>query len=127
MAFWKRFRLYLFGFGLGLLFVYGVFGDRDVTSWLPERKILTAIDSSQVSITKRALCQLNCNGFSENDIPSLMDAADIDFGESETQREPCPIYNITTQEGKYFMKWEVCEADEKVKLLLFEAGGKCAC
>lgn len=117
----------MFGFGLGLLFVYGVFGERDVTYWLPERKILTAIDSSQVSISKTALCQLDCNGFSEKDIPGLMKDADINFSESETRKKPCPVYHITTHNEKYFMIWEVCEPEEKVELLSFDAGKRCSC
>lgn len=127
MGFWRRLRIYLIGFGLGLLIVYGIFGDRDLTKWTPERKILIAIDSSEVSISERALCQLNCHGFSERDIPDLMRDADIDFSESNTAKEPCPIYNISSQEEKYHMLWEVCEREEKVLLLDFVSDQSCAC
>lgn len=127
MSFWRRFRLYLFGIGLGLLFVYAVFGDRDVTAWVPERKILRAIDSSEVTISPIALCQLQCNNLSKEDIPSLMTDADIDFWNSETSKKPCPLYQITTHKGKYFMIWEVCEKQEQVQLLSFEADVECDC
>ena len=127
MGFWRRFRVFLFGVGLGLLFVYAVFGDRDVTAWFPERKILRAIDSSEVTITERAFCQLRCNNFPEEDLSNLLQGADIDFWNSDTRRKPCPHYHITSEDEKVFMIWEVCEKQKTAELLLFKTDKNCGC
>lgn len=127
MKFWRRFKYYLIGFGLGLLLVYGIFGGRDLTTWTPEGRVLQAIDSSQVSISERALCQLECNSLSFADIQWIMEDADVDFSESSTRKKPCPLYHITAVDEKYFMIWEVCEKEEKVILHAFVSGNDCSC
>jgi len=128
--FWRRFKTYLIGFGLGLLIVYVIFGDRELNSWVPQKRILTAIDSSEVEISKRALCMMNCLKLEEEEWKNIQKNAKVDFSESNTRRKPCPIYRLhAPYQGKsYQLLWEVCEKREKVKLLnISEKGANCHC
>ena len=130
MTFWRRLRIYLVGFGLGLLIVYVFFKDRELNTWTPQSRVLTTIDSSAVTISKRARCQISCNNFEIEDWRKIHATASVDFSESSPQKEPCPIYRLNSvfEEMDYQLIWEVCENDEKVELLSFvKEGKKCDC
>lgn len=129
MGFWRRFRTYLVGVGLGLLLVYVFFGDRDFYSWTPEGRVLLAIDSSEVTISALAKCQLSCLQIDQDSLQRLMDNATVDFSESETSKKPCPIYKIKHigNEGVLNLEWEVCENKEKVKLMIVGSAKDCDC
>lgn len=129
MSFWRRFRTYLVGVGLGLVLVYVFFGDRDFYSWTPEGRVLLAIDSSQSSLSNLAICQLACLEINEDSLQRLMDDATVDFSESETQKDPCPVYTIKhiSNKGVLNLKWEVCESEQKVNLLMIKSTQNCDC
>ena len=130
MTFARRLRIYLIGVGLGLLIVYVFFKDRDLSGWTPQGRILTAIDSSQVEISERALCQFECIGMQQEQWRELHKVAKVNFPESSTQQKPCPIYHLKSEleNEKYTLIWEVCESLERVKLLaISKEGKKCNC
>lgn len=130
MTFWKRLRTYLIGVGLGLLIVYFIFGDRDLNSWTPQSRILTAIDSSELSISERAKCQLACLKMQDEDWKKVQQEAKVNFSESNTKKKPCPIYQLESnfKDADYLLIWEVCERKEKVKLLsISKIGLNCSC
>jgi len=130
MTFWKRLRTYLVGVGLGLLIVYVFFKDRDLSGWTPQGRVLTTIDSSAVTLSDRAKCQLQCNNFELEDWRKVHATASVDFSESSTQKKPCPVYQLNSvfEEKNYQLIWEVCEEAEKVELLSFvKEGTKCDC
>ena len=130
MKFWRRLKIYLIGFGLGLIIVYIIFGKRDLDAWMPQQRVLSLIDSVEISLSKKASCQLNCLGMEPAMLDELREVADVDFSESHVRKKPCPIYHLNSKyEGKnYLMIWEVCEKDGRASLhSLQEEGRKCTC
>lgn len=130
MTFWRRFRLYLVGVGLGLLLVFIFFGSRDLTAWFPEGRVLTTIDSSSQSYSERALCQLKCLSLDTKSFQNIQAVASVDFSESNTRKKPCPVYTLNSEfeDRKYQMIWKVCENEEEVELLsLIKIGQACNC
>ena len=130
MTFWRRFRTYLIGVGLGCLIVYVIFGDRDLNTWTPEKRIMTTIDSSIVSISSRAACQLKCLGLEDKKWVEIQQSSNVNFSESNTQKNPCPVYRLEyiSDKDDYTMMWEVCENDERVEMLSVTKEGKsCNC
>lgn len=130
MGFWRRFRLFLVGVGLGLILVMVFFGSRDWTSWTPESRVLTAIDSSTVSISERAACQMACLQISDEELIELKETSSVNFKESNVKAKPCPVYRLDSKskERDYQLIWEVCEGKEKVKLLsVIKIGKSCNC
>ncbi|MBL4708350.1 MAG: hypothetical protein JKY48_07940 [Flavobacteriales bacterium] len=119
MTFWKRLRTYLIGVGLGLLMVYVFFKDRDLGGWTPQGRVLTTIDSSAVTLSDRALCQLNCYQIPKEEWRMIHNVADVNFSESNVRKKPCPVYRLESnyREEDYILIWEVCENAEKVELL----------
>ncbi|MAY84703.1 MAG: hypothetical protein CMP59_11265 [Flavobacteriales bacterium] len=128
MTFWRRFRLYLLGVGLGLLLVFIFFGQRDWTSWTPEGRVMMAIDSSAQSYSERAICQLKCLEVDSSMLFSIQESASVDFSESSPRKKPCPVYRLRSEyeEEQYVLIWKVCEKDEAVELLsIIQAGKVC--
>ena len=119
MTFWKRLRTYLVGVGLGLLIVYIIFGDRDLTAWTPQGRVLTTIDSSSQSYSDLALCQMQCLHISDSILFQIQDEANVDFSESDTRKKPCPEYKLYSafESNNYVLRWKVCEDQEEVELL----------
>lgn len=130
MTFWRRLRTYLIGVGLGLLIVYLIFGDRELNSWTPQKRVLTAIDSSEVTISERAICQLTCLKMNEADWKKVQQKASVNFSESSTKKKPCPVYKLESNylDSDFVLMWKVCEKDEKVDLLsITKKGADCKC
>ncbi len=132
MTFWKRLRTYLVGVGLGLVLVFIFFGDRDLTSWTPSGRILITIDSSEQMISPMAICQLECLDIDKSKLPEILDLADINYSESNTRKEPCPIYFLESKseysDTQLNLVWEVCEFEEKVKLIsITDPNESCEC
>lgn len=125
MTFWRRLKTYLIGVGLGLLIVYVFFKDRDLSGWTPQGRVLTTIDSSAVTISERAICQLTCYQLPQEEWRSIHAVASVNFSESSVQKKPCPVYHLesTYREEDYLLIWEVCEAAEMVELLSVKKKG----
>ena len=110
--------------------VYVFFGDRDLSAWTPEGRVLITIDSSALILSERAKCQIKCLELTDSSIYKIQEEADVNFSESSTRKEPCPIYKIesTWKEENYKLIWEVCENKEEVTLSsIMKEGKKCAC
>ena len=122
--------MYLLGVGLGLILVWIFFGQGDRPSWTPEGRVLLTIDSSQQIYSERALCQLNCLEIQEKDIEQIQDMAQVNFKESNTRKEPCPVYHLRSSYKEQDLKliWEVCKEEERVVLLSINSTAKsCDC
>ena len=60
--------------------VYVFFGDRDLSGWTPEGRVLIAIDSSALIISERAKCQMNCLALTDSAIYKIQEEADVNLG-----------------------------------------------
>ena len=130
MGFWRRFKLYLIGVGLGLIAVWIMFSQSERPSWTPEGRVLLFIDSSHQSYSERALCQLKCLDLDSAQLAQIQKQASVDFSESNTRKKPCPVYQLNSviENSKYRLSWEVCENEEEVELLAIQLEGRrCDC
>ena len=85
MNFKKRLLYYLSGFSLGLIIVFSILGVRGC-EWLPKTRIVTAINSTQLLVSKADLENIKCNTASDA-IFSLINNGEIDFKKSNTEYE----------------------------------------
>ncbi len=81
----QRIKYYLIGFGIGLILVIFIFGTRGC-EWLPNNRVLTSINSSQLYISNKNKCLLECNSSIEK-IFNLIEKGDVDFGSSNTKNK----------------------------------------
>jgi hypothetical protein len=129
MGFWKRFKFFAIGLSIGTLTVYVIFGTRDWTSWTPEGRVLITIKQAEFKATDLAECQIACIGLERDSISKrLIQGAQVNFKLSETQKKPCPIYDITIADAQLHYKLEMCERDSLVNLISIDkAGLECDC
>ncbi len=102
MPFLRRIKLYVIGFLLGSILVYGLFHNR-MPSWLPETIIKEELLQWPLQFTKHARCRMECRGISEAEITIILEEGDINFGKSKVRDKPCPSYAIegTTEDGQF--------------------------
>jgi hypothetical protein len=122
--------MYFVGVGIGLIAVYFFFGDRDLDNWTPQSRVMNGIDSAEVKISERALCQMSCLNLKANEIDSVRALAKVNFSESSPQKKPCPIYRLSSQwrTRDYQLFYELCEIEEKAELIsVIQIGKTCDC
>lgn len=100
MKFNKRLRLYLVGVGIGVLLSFIIFDGRGC-EWLPSNRVLDAIQNSKIVISERDKCIAECEGISADEIYSLIESGDVNFGESDVRVRN---YKITDGDLTLFIK-----------------------
>lgn len=130
---WRRIKLYLVGFGMGLLLCLILFRGRDLTGCTPTHRV-TALISASRSLTADSslLCKMKCEGFTLDDVRKAVLTGDVDFGRSEPRKEPAHEYFIRlTVKGKPLeMYFATNMQDSTVKLLSVNPplkGENCGC
>jgi len=123
-----RLKFYLFGFGLGSVLVWAtLYNGRDERpSWLPEGRVLEFLESTEIEISDKLKCEIECNGLPVNFMDSTFWAnANVDFKKSAVERKPCPEHYIesTITDGRkiavYIENCETCidcDAERTAKL-----------
>ena len=81
----SRIKYYLIGFGLGLILVIFIFGTRGC-EWLPNNRVLKSINSTQLYISKKNKCLIECNKSTEK-VFHLLENGDVDFSKSVTDKK----------------------------------------
>lgn len=96
MDFLRRLKFYGFGFGLGLMIVYAMFGTRSCTT-ANEMKI-QELTYQQLNLSDKALCKLKAlrkNGpLLKLELKQFM----VDYDKSEVHQEPCGMYYLVPKE-----------------------------
>jgi hypothetical protein len=105
MTWGRRIKLYLIGFGLGIFICWLMFfrnGGRDLSGWLPGSRVLKFIAlSKNIDADSSMRCKLKCEGITTDDIRKATIDGDVDFGKSQTDKEPYHEYDVKlTVKGK---------------------------
>jgi hypothetical protein len=128
---WKRrILLYLAGFGLGVVLLFMIFGEKVLTGWLPESRVRSLLQHAKsFQVDSIAACELRCNQQTIETLLAAIPTADLDLGKSLAQKNPCREYYLKLKpENKsidaYF---SVCPADSAVRLLHVYGEKNCSC
>jgi hypothetical protein len=99
----NRIRYYLFGLGIGLIFVYFMFGNRGC-SWLPGNRVKNMIGEKEIIVGDSVLAVMNCLDFSNEDVYEVLKSeGNVEFSKSITNERP-KIYHIEgTKENKIYI------------------------
>jgi hypothetical protein len=94
---WRRIKLYMIGFGLGIILCLILFRGRDLTACTPGRRVTMLISKSkELTADSMLLCKMKCEGISLDDVRSAILQGEVDFGRSQPQKEPAHEYFVTT-------------------------------
>ena len=108
----RRFFLYLFGVGLGVIVSIFFFGDRDIEfSYLPNARTIKHLRGQAFQFSEKALCQLNCISMTESSFEQVFydTDLDVDFTGSDVGGK-CRTYLIEVT-GEKFSKFKVDDCD----------------
>jgi hypothetical protein len=87
MKFSKRLKYFAIGFSIGLLFVFGLFKDREFKwAWLPGNRVTNFILSHPIKINQKKINLIDQNGKFSNEIYNTILNGDVDFSNSETKK-----------------------------------------
>lgn len=124
MAFLKRLGWYLVGLSIGLVFL--VFFLKKKTQdtglefcYLPNCRVLKDLRSKPMSLSDRALGQMEAEKLDSLSVKSFFRDGDVDFKKSDTRSEPCKTYHISNEIGEnvYLMQVKSCEGEVVVQTL----------
>jgi len=95
---WRRVRLYSFGFLIGLLGVYLMFGGRGCKSLTPGMlKLNDLAQHTKMQYSDTALCQMKCQQIDTVEVKESFTYGKVDTKKSQDFHVPHPLYNFTGQ------------------------------
>lgn len=112
MNFLKRLKFYGFGFGLGLLIVFSMFGTRSCVS--PNEQKMQELVFQNFSLSDKAKCKLKCLHISEYILKIELRHFEVNYDLSDVHKEPCGFYYIQPKkefESRYNYKLIINDCD----------------
>lgn len=99
----KRIRLFSLGIFLGVIIVFLMFGQRELScNIMPNNRVLTEVRTKKIELSDSVKSSLNSLGLKEKFIINeVFHEGVIDFQKSEARKEPCPEYFI------YYKNYEI--------------------
>lgn len=92
MTFKQRLRYYSFGLLLGVMIVYGMFGDRSCSS--PNEIKMYELASQDFSLSEKAVCKLKCLRKNVDLLKIELRHFEIDYDVSSPRKKPCGEYFV---------------------------------
>ena len=88
---------------IGTVFVVLFFGDRLnlFSSWLPNERVLVRLQQTELKMTEKAKCQMECLDIERKHIDELIKNGNIDFKNSKVHEKPL-IYIVEHSMEKVF-------------------------
>lgn len=92
MTFLGRLKFYGFGFGLGIMIVYAMFGTRSCTS--PNEMKMEELVFQHFKLSEKAQCKLNCLRKNELLLKIELRNFEVNYDLSSPRKTPCGEYFI---------------------------------
>ncbi|MDT0646631.1 hypothetical protein RM545_08010 [Zunongwangia sp. F260] len=107
-------RLGYYGFGLVLGIIILMFflgGKKASCDYSPTARVLKNIRIKERNFSEESLTFFSNNSIDTAVVSSILEKGNVDFGESDTDRETCKIYMVTgeTDSGELELEIENCE------------------
>jgi len=125
----QRFQRYFIGVVIGLGMVFFFFGNRSCTDWMPNKRVLKRLSETEMIITKKARCEMDCRGLVNEDLLHLLRTGDVSFKESDAQSEPL-IYKVKAEKSdglEYAMTFEARDSSSTLIVVGSELEIDCVC
>jgi hypothetical protein len=100
---WRRIRIYLVGFIIGLISVYFMFGQRGCKNLTPGMLKLDQIATKDsVRYSDTALCEMKCQNITRNEVLESFTYGKVDSKKSKDFNQRSPMFNFSglTQKGR---------------------------
>lgn len=115
----SRLKYYLIGFGMGLVFMFFIFGNR-ACSWLPENRVKNMIAEKEIIVGDSLADLMACQGVDNEDVYRFLNAdGDVDFSRSQTENEP-KEYLFTGKKGNEDLEIRFALFDDQAEVIAFD-------
>ncbi len=130
MNFWTRLRFYLFGFGLGLILVIAMFGNRSCTT--PNEIKVNELRAQYFQLSDKAKCKLRCLRINEFMLRLELRHFKVNYDVSDIHKKPCGDYYLEPKEGhesEYNYKLIVrdCDTISRIEDISLSSAISCTC
>lgn len=130
MTFKQRLRYFSFGLLLGIMIVYGMFGDRSCSS--PNEIKMYELASQDFELSELAKCKLHCMRKNIDLIKIELRHFEIDYELSAPRKKPCGEYFVQPKQahvGHYPYKILMldCDTITRIEDIQVNAGVRCPC
>lgn len=130
MEFQDRLKLYMFGFLIGLLLIYILFGSRTCTS-LSDIKV-TQLRNQAFKVSEKTSCQLQCLHKTPVQLKAELEFFRVNFDKSSPREKPCRIYYLEPKDRfKKFYPYHLiikdCNNTTYINYLIFQDNIVCQC
>jgi len=100
---WRRIRLYLLGFIMGLIAVYFIFGNRHLKELTPGMLKMDQLAGQPFHYSDTATCEMKCEHISPLDVKDAMTDAKVNSKKSRDFNQRYPMFNFTghTRHGRF--------------------------
>jgi len=117
MSFLRRLKLYGFGFLLGLLIVYMMFGTRSCVT--PNEQKMVELRYQYFELSEKAKCKLKCLQKTDLLLKIELRHFEVNYDLSTVRKEPCGEYYVEPKKefaGKYNYKVVLYDCDTITKI-----------
>jgi hypothetical protein len=130
MNFLRRLKYYGFGFGIGLLIVYSMFGTRSCVT--PNEQKMQELVFQEFELSEKANCKLKCLKKNEQLLKIELRHFEVNYDLSSVRKEPCGEYFIQPKkefEEQYNYKLVIydCDTISRIKDISIVTGPECIC
>ncbi len=115
--FWKRFRYYGFGFGMGIMIIYAMFGTRSCIT--PNEHKMQELVFQHFEMSEKVKCKLNCLKMNEFIFKIQLRHFEVNYDLSSVHKKPCGEYFIQPKkqfESEYNFKLIMLDCDTITKI-----------
>ena len=130
MTFLGRLKFYGVGFGIGLLMVFAIFGQRSCTT--PNEIKMQQLVFQYMELSDKAQCKLKCNRKNEMLLKVELRHFEINYDLSDVHKEPCGEYYVQPKkeyDSLYNYKLIIydCDTISRINDISFSSSTTCTC
>ncbi len=130
MNFLKRLKFYGIGFGLGLMIVYGIFGNRSCTS-VNELKMQELV-FQHWELSEKAQCKLKCLRKNADLLKIELRHFEVNYDVSSPRKKPCGEYFVQPRQefaSQYEYKLVIydCDTISRINDISITSSRSCNC
>ncbi|MBA3665261.1 MAG: hypothetical protein H0W61_13770 [Bacteroidetes bacterium] len=130
MTFLKRLKFYGFGFGLGLMIVYALFGTRSCVT--PNEQKMQELVFQQFQLSEKAKCKLICLRKNEQLLKIELRHFEVNYDVSDVHKKPCGEYFIQpkkefTSSYNYKLVMRDCDTITRIDDISITSSTTCTC
>ena len=128
--FWRRFKFYGFGFGMGIMIIYAMFGTRSCIT--PNEHKMQELVFQHFELSEKAKCKLTCLKINEYLLKMQLRHFEVNYDLTSVHKEPCGEYFIQPKkefESLHNFKFVAldCDTITKINDINIVGSNTCSC